>query len=48
MQNDNYALLTDIGDDTIVLDDVLLSTPYFMQDENKAYKRSLQIQERFR
>ena len=48
MQNDNYALLNDISADTLVLDDVLLSTPYFMQDENKAYKRSLQIQERFR
>lgn len=41
MQHDNYEALEVMDEQTKILDQILLSDSYFLQDENKAYTRSL-------
>lgn len=48
MHGDNYAILDTIDESTIILDDVLLSKPYFLQDEETAYRRSRKIHNEFK
>ncbi len=43
MQRDNYKIIDTLSRDIEVLDQVLLSTPYYLSDENKAYNRSLSL-----
>ena len=43
MQRDNYKIIATLSRDIEVLDQVLLSTPYYLADENKAYNRSLSL-----
>lgn len=43
MQRDNYKIIDTLSHDIEVLDQVLLSTPYYLSDENKAYNRSLSL-----
>ena len=40
-QGDNYHILDFLDEDTRILDTVLLSHPYIIQDDNAAYSRSL-------
>ena len=46
MREDNYQIIGSISDEIILLDKVLLSTPYNLENENKAFTRSRQIQEK--
>lgn len=41
MQEGNYYILDNITDSYRIIDNVLTAKPYFMQDENNAYTRSL-------
>lgn len=43
VQRDNYKIIDTLSHDIEVLDQVLLSTPYYLSDENKAYNRSLSL-----
>ena len=42
MRSDNYSIVTR-EDDIQVLDSVVLGSPYFLQDSEKAYQKSLQV-----
>lgn len=39
-KEDNYVAIDTPGEDLIWLDEVLQSTPYYLQDDNEAYSRS--------
>ena len=41
MQEGNYYVLDHYDDRYPIIDQVILSTPYFIQDDNEAYKRTL-------
>lgn len=46
MQEGNYYILESFDERYPIIDQVILSTPYFVQDENEAYKRSLKCIEK--
>ena len=43
MQHDNYCVIEKLGEAMHILDNVLLSTPYDLQNEDKAYTKALHI-----
>jgi len=46
MREGNYHVLDNIDDNFIILDNVLLSNPYYIKNDNEAYSRSLKCIER--
>ena len=48
MKEDNYQIISPFDKDAIILDDVILSHLYFLQDEDYAYQKSLQTIEQHR
>jgi len=46
MKEGNYCILDSLNENYQVLDNVLLSSPYYLQDENKAYTRTLKMLEK--
>lgn len=47
LEGDNYLILDSLTEEIQVLDQVLLSTLYTLKDNNEAYKRSLNLIEKF-
>lgn len=47
LESDNYIILDSLTEDTEVLDQILLSTLYTLKDNDEAYKRSLNLIEKF-
>ena len=45
--DDNYVILSKKEEDINILDQVLISTPYYLQDIDKAYQKSLSILKRY-
>lgn len=43
MQHDNYRIIEELKNGMHILDNILLSTTYCLQNEDKAYMKSLQI-----
>ena len=41
MKEDNYSVLDQITDNITILDQVILSKPYLLEDENSAYNKSI-------
>lgn len=42
MKTDNYMIL-DPKEDSVIIDRVVLDTPYYLQDKERAYQKSLQL-----
>lgn len=48
LESDNYLILDSLNENTQVLDQVLLSTEYISQDNEEAYKKSLNLIDKFK
>lgn len=48
MDNDNYRIVDSKNDEFQLLDSVLLSTPYLLKDNEKAYQKAIKTYDRYR
>lgn len=48
MKTDNYEIISSPSNDIEIIDTVVLSVPYIVQDNEKAYQKSLQTYNRYR
>lgn len=48
MKADNYRIIDSLGEEIQILDSVLLSTPYLLKDNEKAYQKAIKTYDRYR
>lgn len=48
MKADNYRIIDSLGEEIQMLDSVLLSTPYLLKDNEKAYQKAIKTYDRYR
>jgi len=48
MRSDNYRIIDSADEEIQILDSVLLSTPYLLKDNEKAYQKAIGTYNRYR